>query len=124
MPRYMPVSMWRSLTWALRIQFSLEQTTSQWSPVSPSPSVPYADTSCSPESGDEKWCECRFFLVDRCSSRTVDPQAMVSPLSQSSPVCALITQWLFTSSFCSTPVTDCCPEPDPYLTSWECRRKA
>merc|ERR1711971_529871 len=29
-----------------------------------------------------------------------------------------MVQWLLTSSLTTVPVTDCCPDPDPYLTSW------
>ena len=91
-------------------------------------------------------CECRFRLVVLCSNLICWPHSMGTPLVHCffavGPMLAnilksiiifiikncislwlpLIAQWELTSSLTSVPVTLCCPDPDPYLTSWECRR--
>lgn len=59
-------------------QKSPPQSTYQWSPVSPSPSLPYADTSWLPDRGELNKCEWRFFLVDKCVSLITLPHLIGS----------------------------------------------
>lgn len=103
------VSTCRNWTFESRFQTSSLQIISQWSPVSPSPdSSPYADISWLPLSGELKWCEWRFFLVERCWKRIVPPHLISDPRGQTLPVGPLTVQCEFTSSLVSTPVTLCC----------------
>ena len=85
------------------------------------------------EGGSGKKMEANLLVV-RCSSRSFCPQATGSPLlhksSNSGPwfnslntkrvfsTQTLRSQWELTSSFWVLPVTDCCPDPLPYFTSW------
>lgn len=121
-PRYTSVSTCLSMMFWWRPHSSPSQMTTHSSPESPSPSSPNAEISCLSESGDEKWWEWRFLLVVKCCSRIVCPQATGSPLLQACFIVPFMSQLELWSSCCGAPVTDCCPEPDPYLTSWECSR--
>lgn len=48
--------------------------------------------------------------------------SLAYPLSHDLPSSLITAQWLFASSCSSVPVTDCWPDPVPYLTSCECNR--
>jgi len=96
------------------------QITSQTSIASPAPSLPYAETSWLFVSGALCWCEWRFFMVLMWVRRTSLPHMTESPRLQLSSDAPRIHQYELESVSPRKPVTDCWPEPDPYVTSWLC----
>ena len=107
------------------------QITSQTSMASPAPSLPYAETSwlfvsgalkmkkVSTDSINKKYlwrCEWRFFIVFMWVRRTSLPHITESPRLQLSSDAPRIHQYELESVSPRKPVTDCCPEPEPYVT--------
>lgn len=104
--------------------------------ASPAPSLPYAETSWLFVSGaleikkvnwidsilyliDKKYlwrCEWRFFIVLMWVRRTSLPHMTESPRLQLSSDAPRIHQYELESVSPRKPVTDCCPEPEPYVT--------
>ena len=62
------------------------------------------------------WFEWRFFIVLICVRRISVPHMTESPRLQLSSDAPRIHQYELESVSPRKPVTDCCPEPDPYVT--------
>lgn len=92
------------------------QTNAAWSRCIflPLPSSPKPLTSWLFEMGDLKWCECKFFPVATCCSRTESPHLTAVPTSHTLSPCASFTvHRLCWSSLAPWAVTECCPLPLP-----------